>query len=688
MIRGKRGILQKPVTVTITMKGGGGLSSLRDFPIIKRVSGGDVVDGDFFGGYTDEMAGYPDESLDYYDAPGRARTTASFGGTRPLGFNPAAGYDTMDPLAGGTARPFREYDDPGAYPISTPERSENREAQLNFAKQQRQRANAEAQRVEAENAARNEVDAVASTLLGYYGPDGRAGRYGDDEVNLLSDYGSWTENIPTYAGGLFNLATDDAFLTGGDYGKWTENIPTADDLFVDDEEYQLMGQRPEQKEKIKEIKEYLDKVNKKSDFNFGKTWKAAKEIVNKPEQAAFTLSNIIRNRDRGVPELGDVPIPDSFVKIAQEWRQTEADLDRIDKEEGVPDSVKVDDTPSSPFFLKAAKGGGLSSLQEMPMVYRENGGVTDNFDLEDAEFGGGVDAIGTPDVYGEFGIGVDDQDRLAVLRGLGKEEGEETGAVDTAAEAFLGFLPSQSPSTLNAIEKALPDFLPFVRSDKEIEEQEKKELDFTKGEYVTGVYDKDGKFVSAEGLSRLAGYTPETAETEMKRQGAISKYSNKVKDIDKIEGLTTKQKNERKEEAAKNIMSEVRQTGGIPGVFSTLLLEGVARAGGVIAVGEIDGKGVHIHNDGKITYVSPEDDPTYDKSLDVGSSEPEKKGIEKVKKELKKVGEEETKPTGVASLVTRESKIPESNEFLDTLLRGLYKDIPEETLLAMTGTSV
>ena len=59
--------LQKPVTVTITMKGGGGLSSLGDFPIIKRVSGGDVVDGDFIGGYTDEMAGVePDTTgVDY-----------------------------------------------------------------------------------------------------------------------------------------------------------------------------------------------------------------------------------------------------------------------------------------------------------------------------------------------------------------------------------------------------------------------------------------------------------------------------------------------------------------------------------------------------------------------------------------------------------------------------------------------
>jgi hypothetical protein len=552
--------LQKPVTVTITMKGGGGLSSLRDFPIIKRVSGGDVVDGDFIGGYTDEMAGVePDiTGVDYTVGGG-----ADILGGQQRGKDQARQED-----------PDRDYDyDP-----------------LTIDEVIRQR----------------DIGIIK----------GQGEKPGEDYRDYLSTFSPRDLRL---RGTGPNWSLDEAvrnLLSGTD--KYGRNIHSTD--------------------KIKAAMDALE---------------------------AERLDQRLKEEERPEPERGTYT-PKNY-------------------------------SPSGPLTLEAAKGGGLSSIQRMPMVYRQTNGQTSYEDdvapPDLADLTGAVDpdTIGIPDVYGEFGIGVDDQDRLAVLRGLGQEEGEKIGTVDTAAEAFLGFLPAEPPSTLDALEKLVPDFLarnlPFVRTDKEIEEQARKGLDFTKGEYVTGIYDKDGKFVSAEGLSRLAGYTPETAQTEMKRQGAIAKYSNKVKEIDKIEGLTTEQKNERKEEAARNIMSEVRQTGGIPGVFSTMLGEKFARAAGIIAVGEIDGKGVHIHNDGKITYVSPEDDPTYDASLSVGSLAPEAPGVEKFKKELKKV-EEETKPTGVASLVTRESKIPESNPFLDKLLAGLYKDIPEEERLRMTGTLV
>jgi hypothetical protein len=50
-------LVPKPVHITISMQGGGGLSNI-ELPVIKRVSGGDIGDtGEFIGGYTDAYAG-------------------------------------------------------------------------------------------------------------------------------------------------------------------------------------------------------------------------------------------------------------------------------------------------------------------------------------------------------------------------------------------------------------------------------------------------------------------------------------------------------------------------------------------------------------------------------------------------------------------------------------------------------
>ena len=379
---------KRDVSITISMKGGGGLSSLQRMPIVYRDNGGglfgftedDVETFDTWGGGSDVLG------TDSYNVPGRARTKVVANQQVPVGFNLAAGRDTTGMLAGGTERPFRESDDPGIYSISTPERSENRKAQLDKAREIIGRADEEVRRTEAENRANEQVRDVASFFLGKN--FGQGGGY-DLNINPFSfaspdsDYYGWSENIPTYSGpsgGLFDLVSDDPYreVEGGDYGKWTEDIPPADDLFVDDEKYQLMDQRPEQKEKIKEIKEYIDKVNKKTFITFGKTWKDAKEIVNKPKQAAFILDRIIAERDdqrralaegrlgQGEPQIGDVPIPDSLVEIANDAL---LDMGRLDRE-GAPlereydpyiDLIKVD-TPSGPRTLKAAKGGGLSSM--------------------------------------------------------------------------------------------------------------------------------------------------------------------------------------------------------------------------------------------------------------------------------------------------------------------------------------
>ena len=77
------------ISFTISMKGGGGLPSIGDFPIIKRVSGGDIMGDDFIGGYTDEMAGVDTDTVDlteedfnYTDADILAGQRAK-GSTRP-----------------------------------------------------------------------------------------------------------------------------------------------------------------------------------------------------------------------------------------------------------------------------------------------------------------------------------------------------------------------------------------------------------------------------------------------------------------------------------------------------------------------------------------------------------------------------------------------------------------------------
>jgi len=50
-------LVPKPVHITISMQGGGGLSNI-ELPVIKRVSGGDIGNtGEFIGGYTDAYAG-------------------------------------------------------------------------------------------------------------------------------------------------------------------------------------------------------------------------------------------------------------------------------------------------------------------------------------------------------------------------------------------------------------------------------------------------------------------------------------------------------------------------------------------------------------------------------------------------------------------------------------------------------
>ena len=65
-------LMPKPdISISINMAGGGGLSSISE-PIINRVSGGEMIGEDFFGGYTDEYAGVSDDDLQ--DDPTQAPT--------------------------------------------------------------------------------------------------------------------------------------------------------------------------------------------------------------------------------------------------------------------------------------------------------------------------------------------------------------------------------------------------------------------------------------------------------------------------------------------------------------------------------------------------------------------------------------------------------------------------------------
>ena len=169
------------------------------------------------------------------------------------------------------------------------------------------------------------------------------------------------------------------------------------------------------------------------------------------------------------------------------------------------------------------------------------------------------------------------------------------------------------------------------------------------------------RFRSDEDLARRPGYTKEDVAFEQNLNNLQNKFRNAMvtAKADRVNETSPKKDQEEAEkeatlEAAKDIFggSFVENKGkGAPGFLATYGLGSLFKGMGLIGTAEINGVPVHVHDDGSITVVSPENEPGYDDSLSVGSLAPEVPGVKKFKKELKKV-EEETKEAAKESTVS------------------------------------
>ena len=169
------------------------------------------------------------------------------------------------------------------------------------------------------------------------------------------------------------------------------------------------------------------------------------------------------------------------------------------------------------------------------------------------------------------------------------------------------------------------------------------------------------RFRSDADLARRPGYTKEDVAFEQNLNNLQNKFRNAMvtAKANRVNETSPKKDQEEAEkeatiEAAKDIFgnSFVENKGkGAPGFLATYGLGSLFKGMGLIGTAEINGVPVHVHDDGSITVISPENEPGYDDSLSVGSLAPEVPGVEKFKKELKKV-EEETKEAAKESTVS------------------------------------
>tara|TARA_R100000781_G_scaffold28584_2_gene21128 strand:- start:219 stop:2576 length:2358 start_codon:yes stop_codon:yes gene_type:complete len=169
------------------------------------------------------------------------------------------------------------------------------------------------------------------------------------------------------------------------------------------------------------------------------------------------------------------------------------------------------------------------------------------------------------------------------------------------------------------------------------------------------------RFRSDADLARRPGYTKEDVAFEQNLNNLQNKFRNAMvtAKANRVNETSPKKDQEEAEkeatlEAAKDIFggSFVENKGkGVPGFLATYGLGSLFKGMGLIGTAEINGVPVHVHDDGSITVISPENEPGYDDSLSVGSLAPEVPGVKKFKKELKEV-EEETKEAAKESTVS------------------------------------
>jgi hypothetical protein len=176
------------------------------------------------------------------------------------------------------------------------------------------------------------------------------------------------------------------------------------------------------------------------------------------------------------------------------------------------------------------------------------------------------------------------------------------------------------------------------------------------------------RFRSDEDLARRPGYTKEDVAFEQNLNNLQNKFRNAMvtAKADRVNETSPKKDQEEAEkkatlEAAKDIFggSFVENKGkGAPGFSATYGLASLFKGMGLIGTAEINGIPVHVHDDGSITVISPENEPGYDDSLSVGSDDPEVKKRKLI-------------PTGDAALaeqITKEQK--ESTVSLPPLTEG------------------
>ena len=545
------------VSITISMKGGGGLSSLGDFPIIRR----------FMGSYTDEDAGYPD--VENYGG-----TMALGDKTVPVGYNPSTGRVTTGMLAGGSKD------------INYPDMPADADDFI-YAENEKLRANI---------LAGGGVGERGNYYTKVIGPDGqpRTMFHGKDkgpiDPNTLLGYqGQELKTfMPNLYGSMFNTAVGrdtSGMLAAG-------QTPTLD-KFEDNEEYQLMGQPPEKQDLIKDTKDYIDQLSEISKESFTSSWGRAKDIATNPQTASNFLSAALNpsNNFYGI-DAPNIEPPDSLVREANKARG-------IGQRKG---------------------GGGLSSLNEMPVIRRFAGSYTDEMagvdtgltdeesSYQDAldysnELASQAQRSDPGEDIPDVAFGVDDKDRIALID---PDRPVPLAFADT--DDNINYRLSQEVP-LNFMEKGLRSIAQAFGA-----------------KTAFGLPAKgDTKLVSEEDYEKMYGNRAGFAAKLDNRANQWAAGINKVKsDIDKrSEEEDPKTPEEIEKEEREGLLEVAEKTfdkgsfvenkgQGIPGYAASYGLASLFGAMGLLGTAEIDGIPVHVHEDGSVTPVSPEDEPGFD----------------------------------------------------------------------------
>ena len=309
-------------------------------------------------------------------------------------------------------------------------------------------------------------------------------------------------------------------------------------------------------------------------------------------------------------------------------------------------------------------GGGLSGI-----VKKSNGGDFDYGDFDYGDVYGPSESTGGDFDYGDFDYG-------------DIYEASESTPVNTPSDlpdaAYMGdfaFAPDpqgrvglMGPSEVAGVNIAQTYLSPDPESSELGQYEDVSGLERFIANLLPDSFNKTlglssaaQRFRSDEDLARRPGYTKEDVAFEQNLNNLQNKFRNamvtaKANRVNETSPKKDQEEAEKKAtlEAAKDIFggSFVENKGkGAPGFAATYGLGSLFKGMGLIGTAEINGVPVHVHDDGSITVISPENEPGYDDSLSVGSLAPEVPGVKKFKKELKKV-EEETKEAAKESTVS------------------------------------